>query len=686
MEEKNIKKGVKKFKSQSVNSLFKDTSLGRSEKVTSGSLESGSTHGGYGIGQSRFSILHQLGSNNGTPTNNKQPGIKTLSLASGPKLKIIPEKRFVSGSNQITSGSTGGENNPLTNRIITEDNNYWKKSRSNSPEIKKESRAKEDQVKLQGSRFTFSNLSLPPSTSGFNWADIDDEDDDSFNDKIWSSLVSNPAPFTPTESFDQLKSNYIEPYPSKPSLTEPYPPKSGLPESYQQKPGFTENYDKGLPESFTSKSQSTPQFTSPIVESSQEIFSPVAQEPRPGQQSWQSASSLVGFRRHTSSSLNFSENNSSANSSNHFFNSPNSFNRYNSTGILSTSFDKLNFQDKTPTPTFESEPVKLELFNPITGKVEVFANSNTRSSMGSNETRPPPEISHHPRSFDSSYINHNTPNKQDIWKPSTTVWNSRENSLSNDVNVFSPNLNEPVSSPVWSDSRKNSDTLQDSTLTTPNTLRGLSRFFPSPMTEQHSEYFPGIMKRHSSETFDPLSNSPQLRTLLRRLDLTETKIAPTELVTTSIPSQETNDNYDKDDEDYFQISFPSLKLKAQVSDPRDSIQEFVLGDSIRYPEGFSSTFYKRGVNNFMFVRELQSKVAINNIRNYDYAEFRINIPISQTSMAKLQAQQDPDQSNRIKRSHIINIDVRELEGKSVRRGPSHAPSRVMKKTPFPRKN
>lgn len=49
-------------------------------------------------------------------------------------------------------------------------------------------------------------------------------------------------------------------------------------------------------------------------------------------------------------------------------------------------------------------------------------------------------------------------------------------------------------------------------------------------------------------------------------------------------------------------------------------------DCIEHPEGFASTFYKRAKNNFMFVREIQSKSAIIKYRSNLAIEFRVSLP------------------------------------------------------------
>ncbi|KAG7875986.1 hypothetical protein KL938_004920 [Ogataea parapolymorpha] len=88
-----------------------------------------------------------------------------------------------------------------------------------------------------------------------------------------------------------------------------------------------------------------------------------------------------------------------------------------------------------------------------------------------------------------------------------------------------------------------------------------------------------------------------------------------------------------------------------------------------YPEGFSSTFHRRGVNNFMFVRELQSKMITSKgrgTRNFqETAEFRVSLPIEELDlkMGEPDADRYDDDYKRPKRSYVVNIDLRELENK-----------------------
>ncbi|GME79451.1 unnamed protein product [[Candida] boidinii] len=84
----------------------------------------------------------------------------------------------------------------------------------------------------------------------------------------------------------------------------------------------------------------------------------------------------------------------------------------------------------------------------------------------------------------------------------------------------------------------------------------------------------------------------------------------------------------------------------------------------------------------MFVRELQSKIIINKPRSngngnggigYETAEFRISLPIEELNLGLsddnisggngVSKIEDYRNNRRIKRSYIVNIDLRELENK-----------------------
>ncbi|KAG0686350.1 blue light receptor, partial [Pichia californica] len=103
---------------------------------------------------------------------------------------------------------------------------------------------------------------------------------------------------------------------------------------------------------------------------------------------------------------------------------------------------------------------------------------------------------------------------------------------------------------------------------------------------------------------------------------------------------EVDDNYDIDN-DFNQLNektfnndiLKSVKLNAKSSMSKSLTTNNKL-DVCWYPEGFSSTFHRRGVNNFMFVRELQSKMIVNRTRVsgggiVEMGEFRLSVPIEE---------------------------------------------------------
>lgn len=94
-------------------------------------------------------------------------------------------------------------------------------------------------------------------------------------------------------------------------------------------------------------------------------------------------------------------------------------------------------------------------------------------------------------------------------------------------------------------------------------------------------------------------------------------------------------------------------------------------DLSSYPEGFASTFHRRGVSNFMFVRELQSKMIINRSRSnggaiLESAEFRISLPVEELNLGQShESNWDEDDYRRIKRSYVVSIDLYELDNRPV---------------------
>lgn len=123
-----------------------------------------------------------------------------------------------------------------------------------------------------------------------------------------------------------------------------------------------------------------------------------------------------------------------------------------------------------------------------------------------------------------------------------------------------------------------------------------------------------------------------------------------------------------------------------------------------YPEGFSSTFHRRGVNNFMFVRELQSKMIVNRTRVsgggiIEMGEFRISMPIEEmgfvnhssgnstttnttantgtsysTNISGNNSGNTKNSGEKLKRSFLVNIDLKELDGKTTSNSENDKPA------------
>lgn len=79
-----------------------------------------------------------------------------------------------------------------------------------------------------------------------------------------------------------------------------------------------------------------------------------------------------------------------------------------------------------------------------------------------------------------------------------------------------------------------------------------------------------------------------------------------------------------------------------------------------YPEGFSSTFYKRSHNNFMFVREIQTKSTIVRVKTLSTIEFRLSLPI--IPLFEMNPLEETGKKKKYK-SYPVQINLNDLEGK-----------------------
>ncbi|ODV95146.1 hypothetical protein PACTADRAFT_49893 [Pachysolen tannophilus NRRL Y-2460] len=718
-----------------------DTGAGTSAGTGSGN--DGSNGGGAGIGGSNNSTsgFHYTGASKNLKLNfvngksnmqQQKSGIKTLSLSSGPKLKIIPSKKLI---DNMDSNNFNGQNS------LIDQENYWKKSRSNSPIrtsskfethinnnnnnnngngsgnsklqniIKEEPAVITKQVLTQTteeikkplvtSRFNFANLS---STSGFNWADMED-DDDSFNEKIWNNSGNTAS----------SSSSILAP-PQLPGLQQQPQQQQLLP---QQQPAAAAH---SAPHSAPSTASLPVQASSPISPAmkSNETASSSASNinnfskfnNHQSRNNWGAPTSpVLEFRRNTTSGFALNDNNNNNDNTNNNNNNNNNGNTFygkqhqqqfdrNSAAVNSMPVDsRFSFED--PNSRYNgNEPTKQELYNPITGIFEAIRtvgdrNHNHNNNNNNNRSTRFPQH----RSLDSSFTNdenfNDTTNNSELWK-SNSVWNSRENSAHSGNNTLKPTPDHGNTTPWTSafDMSNGNSSISDQSLTTaqsspvitattPNNFRGASRFFPSPQMETKNDFFiadrnangstNGLPKNRGSnvkKNHESLNDSTSKRNndnsmIRRKLESKDSN----HLITRSqfeLPlEQNNNDNLEE-----YEISLPSMKYTRNITDSKETIYEFIKSQSQdsgilkKHPEGFSSTFYKRGVNNFMFVRELQSKVAINKIRGYDYAEFRINIPLKKSHISHNEDDED-HQTRRIKKSYIINIDVKELDGKQA---------------------
>lgn len=102
--------------------------------------------------------------------------------------------------------------------------------------------------------------------------------------------------------------------------------------------------------------------------------------------------------------------------------------------------------------------------------------------------------------------------------------------------------------------------------------------------------------------------------------------------------------------------------------PKISLDSIVNYDA-SYPEGFSSTFYKRADNNFMFVREIQAKSTIIKFKSSSIIEFRLSLPsiplFTTENNKETTKSEKPEGLGKKKKykSYAVQINLNELEGK-----------------------
>ncbi|GMM36500.1 hypothetical protein DASC09_038250 [Saccharomycopsis crataegensis] len=227
----------------------------------------------------------------------------------------------------------------------------------------------------------------------------------------------------------------------------------------------------------------------------------------------------------------------------------------------------------------------------------------------------------------------------------------------------------------------------------PITERMKSNFFQNsfiPMDDQHhktQEIIPNSRFKDQNKNLDILiTHSNNIESQIENIDRQRREVL----------------KKNNDDENDILVSLTGFNLNGEDRQPKAekiSSQPDILfnttteNDTI-YPEGFSSTFYKRAKNNFMFVREIQAKSTIIKFRSSSLIEFRVSLPTiplfekeetfaneptvytsvptsdsksPDTSTMVTPTNEPPDNNNSNKKkkykSYAVQINLNELEGK-----------------------
>ncbi|CAM9019318.1 unnamed protein product [Wickerhamomyces anomalus] len=275
--------------------------------------------------------------------------------------------------------------------------------------------------------------------------------------------------------------------------------------------------------------------------------------------------------------------------------------------LWSSPSSKISSFRKSTTPTISS----LNQSPLVSSSNDIFNEPNDLFTLQSTQV-----------SNDSRYNSHPpTPNYVDenLWNQNYNLWNSDDRQLST----------KSDSTLLWSpfnNKRKDLDDPLKSLGLDSQARQTTSRFFPSPQIEQENAF--GVQTKN-------------IPTLAKRTP--EKK-----------PKQELfPEHFNVNNNTAIPVSFPgsyTTQQEVHQQQPRPQPQEQY------YPEGFASTFYKRGINNFMFVRELQPKLITS--KSKDTVEVRISLPSINTNI-----QSEEDIFFKM-RCYIINVGLRELNGKN----------------------
>lgn len=229
------------------------------------------------------------------------------------------------------------------------------------------------------------------------------------------------------------------------------------------------------------------------------------------------------------------------------------------------------------------------------------------------------------------------------WAQNYNLWNTEDRQLST----------KSDSTLLWSPFNHRRSDLDDPLRSLESKSRNTSRsrFFPSPHVEQEKTFIQ-TPSEHNTELTRSRSIDDSINDIIKLINTEKT--LPDYLEPSSLKSEQEifPDHFSTNPNDIL-VSFPVpyTTHQALIHQPKQqSYQEQY------YPEGFASTFYKRGINNFMFVRELQPKLITS--KSKDSVEVRISLPSINT---ELETEEDIFFKMRC---YIINVGLRELNGKN----------------------
>lgn len=311
--------------------------------------------------------------------------------------------------------------------------------------------------------------------------------------------------------------------------------------------------------------------------------------------------------------------------------------------LWSSPSSKISSFRKSTTPTISS----LNQSPLVSSSNDVFNEPNDLFTLQSRQV-----------SNDSRYNSHPpTPNYVDenLWNQNYNLWNSDDRQLST----------KSDSTLLWSpfnNKRKDLDDPLKSLGLDSQARQTTSRFFPSPQIEQENAFgvqtknIPALAKR-TPEKKPSISRSKSIDDSINdiiKLISPEKKYSD-HLETSTLQTEQElfPEHFNVNKNTVIPVSFPGSyttqqEVHQQQSRPQPQEQY--------YPEGFASTFYKRGINNFMFVRELQPKLITS--KSKDTVEVRISLPSINTNI-----QSEEDIFFKM-RCYIINVGLRELNGKN----------------------